>query len=276
VYKIVSFGFGRRSLEIQESYETLDEGLSAAITAWGCYERAEGGSVHPVLWLAHTGDRATLTLVGPADDDERARAIEIWDPKSHQCPHCFEPIGMPRHRFFYHRGSEGQCPHCGTAAKRFSEVMLQPGQAVFESVDRGRAEEDQPSFTELVSLVSRAWMAGDESDDYPAGPIFSFVSRAFTRGKRMPRLRESFSLGAAWLDQTRPGWFSELEGADDIAAQLGIEGTVKYGLAAVQMDGFRDVTPGQSWKGFAATAWGEEVASRRHRVLADVRTGSGR
>jgi len=263
VYKIVSFGFGRRSLEIQESYESMEAGLSAAITAWGDWKRAEGGRKHPVMWLSHTGDRATLTMVGPQNDEERMRAIEIWDVKSQRCPSCFEPIGIPRHKFFYHRGSEEQCPNCGTASKRFSEVLLQPGQAVFESVDRSRAGEDKPVFTELIALVSKAWKAGDVTDDYPDGPVYSFVSRGFTRGKRMPRLRESIALGAAWLDQTRPGWISEVSGPEDIAGQLGIEGSAVYGLVAPEsMDGFRDVTPGQSFSSFANPAWRDEIAAR--------------
>ncbi len=263
MYKIVSFGFGRRSLGIQESYETLEEGLSAAITAWGVWKRAEGGDKHPVLWLSHLGDRAALTLRAPQTDEERERAIEIWDEKSHRCPHCFEAIGLPRHKFFYHRGSEGECPNCGTASKRFSEVLLQPRQAVFESVDRTRAKEDNPVFAELVALVSKAWRADDETDSYPGGPVFSFVSRGFTRGKWKPRLREAFSLGAAWLDQTRPGWTSEVDGPEDIAAQLGIEGSAEYGLAPPDsMDVFRDVMPGQAWTSFAKTAWKEEVADR--------------
>jgi len=241
----------------------LEDGLSSAIDAWGRWERAEGGSSHPPMWLAHTGDRATLTLANGTSDAERERAIEIWDPKSHRCPHCFEPIGIPRHRFFYHRGSEGQCPHCGTATRRFSEMLLQSGQAVFEGVDRSRASEDAPVFEALRALVSGAWTAGDASDGYPDGPVFGFVSRGETRGKRMPRLLESFALGAAWLDQVRPGWTAELQGSEDIAAQLGIAPTVAYGLAPPEsMEGYRDVQPSQDWSSVATKAWAAEIIRR--------------
>ena len=76
MYKILTFGLGRKPISIERTYETLEEALQSAVTWWGEIGRSRGQPGPPALWLRHDGDRTPLTPVGSDPDTEQA--IEIW------------------------------------------------------------------------------------------------------------------------------------------------------------------------------------------------------